>query len=51
VQIGAFFLLRTQDYNQGGNKPFCAEYVGAWLQGGKHKAAADAGSYVARLVR
>jgi Flp pilus assembly protein TadG len=51
VQIGAFFLSRQQDYNQGGNKPFCAEYVGAWLQGGKGKAAAPAGAYVARLIR
>lgn len=51
VQIGAFFLSRAQDYGQGGNKPFCAEYIGAWLQGGKGKAVQPAGAYVARLVR
>jgi hypothetical protein len=51
VQIGAFFLLNSQEYNQGGNKPFCAEYVGAWLQGAKSRAASDAGSFIARLIR
>lgn len=51
VQIGGFFLSRPQEYNQGGNKPFCAEYVGAWLLGGKHKAVDVTGAFVARLVR
>jgi hypothetical protein len=51
VQIGAFLLLPASEYNNGGNKPFCAEYVGAWLQGSSTKAAADAGAYVARLIK
>lgn len=51
VQIGAFFLAKQEEYAHGGNKPFCAEYVGAWLMGSKSKAAGDAGSFVARLIR
>jgi hypothetical protein len=51
VQIGAFLLLRAPEYSNGGNKPFCAEYLGAWLQGSSKKGAADAGAYVARLIK
>lgn len=51
VQIGAFFLLRGADYDQGGNSPWCAEYLGPWVQGAKTKGAADgSGAYVVRLV-
>jgi Flp pilus assembly protein TadG len=51
VQIGAFFLLPESEYDAGGNSPFCAEYVGSWLQGSSNKAAEQAGAYVARLVQ
>lgn len=51
VQIGAFMLLPPSQYGSGGNKPFCAEYLGAWVQGGRHKAAGDAGSYVGKIIR
>jgi hypothetical protein len=51
VQIGAFFLLPASEYPNGGNKAFCAEYVGAWLQGSTRQAAADSGAYVAQLIR
>jgi Flp pilus assembly protein TadG len=51
VQIGAFFLLPTSEYRNGGNFPFCAEYAGSWLQGSWNRAASDSGAYVARLVR
>lgn len=50
-QIGAFFLLRGDDYEQGGNKPWCAEYLGPWVQGSSHKGAGEgAGAYVVRLT-
>ena len=51
VQIGAFLLLPASEYDSGGNKPFCAEYVGAWLQGAKNKGSGESGGWVARLVR
>jgi hypothetical protein len=51
VQIGAFFLLRTGDYPQGGNREWCAQYLGPWVQGAKQKGAAeDSGAWVVRLV-
>jgi hypothetical protein len=51
VQIGAFFLLREQDYIKGGNEPLCAEYLGPWVQGANHKGAGEAGAYVTRLIQ
>jgi hypothetical protein len=51
VQIGAFLLLPASEYANGGNKPFCAEYVGAWVQGSTRKGAAESGAYVATLIR
>ena len=50
VQVGAFFLRRPSDYQNGANNPWCAEYVGAWVQGSNNRGAADSGAYVARLV-
>ncbi len=50
VQIGAFFLLRGSEYPSGGNKPFCAEFVGAYLQGSRYPGAGGPGYYVARLA-
>jgi len=46
-----FFLLHSSEYGSGGNQPFCAEYVGPYVQGSRHKGAGDAGAYVARLVQ
>ncbi|HUS05825.1 MAG TPA: Tad domain-containing protein [Bryobacteraceae bacterium] len=51
VQIAAFLLLPTSEYKNGGSQPWCAEYVGAWVQGSKNKGAGTPGAYVARLTR
>jgi hypothetical protein len=53
VQIGAFYLLNEEVYlaNAGGNKPFCAEYVGAYVQGSSSPGAGGSGYYVVRLVQ
>lgn len=51
VQIGAFFLLPTSEYDAGGNKAFCAEFIGAWVQGSRNRGAGDPGAYVARLIQ
>ncbi|MBI2685022.1 MAG: hypothetical protein HYX27_01805 [Acidobacteria bacterium] len=55
VGIGAFLLVPTGEYGNGGNQAWCAEYLGCWLQGSSHRCAvgggtAAAGAYVARLV-
>jgi hypothetical protein len=54
--IGAFFLVRTADYGNGGNQAWCAEYIGCWLQGSNNACAVGSGSnaggaYVARLIQ
>jgi len=49
--IGLFFLLAPADYPQGDNLPWCAEYVGPWVQGGDHQGAGGPGAYVVRLVQ
>jgi Flp pilus assembly protein TadG len=51
VGFGAFLILPASEYSSGGNKPFCAVYVGPWVQGSKHKGAGSSGAYVARLVQ
>jgi hypothetical protein len=51
VQIGAFFLRPSGTYDKGGNSPWCAEYVGPWVQGSKHKGAGNTGAYVARTIQ
>ncbi len=51
VQIGAFFLLPVSEYDSGGNRPFCAEYVGAWVQGSSHKGVEESGAHVVRLIK
>jgi len=50
VQIGAFFLRPANQYNSGGNNPWCAEYVGSWVQGSRYKGVEATGAYVVRLV-
>lgn len=49
--FGLFFLLAPSEYDAGGNKPFCAEYVGPYVQGSSHKGAGAPGAYVVRLVQ
>jgi len=50
VGFALFFLLREEEYVKGGNHPFCAEYVGPYVQGSRTKGAGQAGAYVVRLV-
>ncbi len=55
VGIGAFMLLPTGQYGNGGGQAWCAEYVGCWLQGSSHRCAVGggsnvAGAYVPRLI-
>lgn len=51
VQFAAFFLHTTGEYGNGGNQTWCAEYVGAWVQGSSHRGAGAPGAYVVRLVQ
>ncbi len=54
VQYAGFFLQTAPKYPSGGNKPFCAEYIGPYLQGtsnGGAGGAADSGLYVGRLFQ
>lgn len=50
--FAAFFLTEPSTYlaANGGNKPFCAEYVGNYVQGSDHNGAGGPGAYVVRLV-
>ncbi len=48
--FAAFFLLLPSEYDAGGNRPFCAEYIGPYLQGSRRKGAGEGGASVARLV-
>lgn len=48
--FAAFFLLVPSEYQKGGNKPFCAEFIGPYVQGGRTGGAAWPGAYVVRLV-
>lgn len=55
VAIGAFMLVPTGEYGNGGGQAWCAEYVGCWLQGSSHRCAVGggsnaAGAYVPRLI-
>lgn len=51
VQIGAFYLRTAGTYENGGNSPWCAEYIGPWLQGSTHKGASEVpGAYVVRIT-
>jgi Flp pilus assembly protein TadG len=50
VGFAAFFLLHPSEYTKGGNQPFCAEYIGAYVQGASHGGAGQPGAYVARLL-
>jgi Flp pilus assembly protein TadG len=48
--FAAFFLLAPSEYGSGGNQPFCAEFIGPYVQGGRAGGAAGPGAYVVRLV-
>lgn len=49
--IGAFFLSPTGEYGNGGNQAWCAEFIGAWVQGTNNRGVEDSGAWVVRLVR
>jgi hypothetical protein len=49
--FGLFFLLEPTEYVQGGNKPFCAEFVGPYVQGSGHQGGGGVGAYVVRLFQ
>ncbi len=53
VQFAAFFLLAEADYAAatGGNRPFCAEYIGPYVQGARNPGGGGPGYYVVRLVQ
>lgn len=51
VGFAAFLLLTADDYLKGGNEPWCAVYLGPWVQGANNHGAGDAGAYVVRLVQ
>jgi Flp pilus assembly protein TadG len=52
VQYGAFFILPSTEYGVGGNQSWCAEYIGAYVQGGDAGGAGgNSGAYVVRLVQ
>lgn len=52
VGIGAFFLMTTGQYGNGGNQSWCAEYIGIWVQGSRKSGAGDGtnGAFVVRLA-
>jgi hypothetical protein len=53
VQIAAFFLSTADEYAsaQGGNMPFCAEYIGSWVKGSTRPGVNETGAYVVKLVK
>lgn len=51
VNIAAFFLRPTGQYGNGGNQSWCAEYIGAWVQGSNTKGVEETGAWVVRLVK
>jgi Flp pilus assembly protein TadG len=53
VGIGAFFLMTTGQYGNGGNQCWCAEYIGIWVQGSRKSGAGDGtnGAFVVRLAQ
>lgn len=53
VQFASFFLLTEADYAAatGGNRPFCAEYIGPYVKGSRNGGAGGPGYYLVRLVQ
>ena len=50
IQMGAFLLLPSAQYGNGGNQSWCAEYLGPYVQGGKRRGAGSDGAYIIKLV-
>lgn len=50
VGIRAFFLSAASEYGVGGGQAWCAEYIGAYVQGSRKPGAGNPGSYAVRLV-
>ena len=50
IGFASFFLLPAAMYDVTGNRPFCAEYIGSYMQGATNPGAGSSGFYVARLV-
>ncbi len=51
VGFALFLLLPASTYDLSGNKPWCVEYVGPYVEGGRRQAGGTAGAYTARLVQ
>lgn len=51
VSIALFFLRPTGNYGNGANQPWCAEYVGAYVEGSNTKGVEDTGAWIVRLVK
>lgn len=51
VSIGLFFLYPAAAYSGNPQKPWCAEYVGAYVEGANNKGVEESGAWVVRLVR
>lgn len=50
LQFAAFFLLPAAEYTDAADRPFCAEYVGPYLQGSRWKGVGEAGYLVAAVL-
>jgi hypothetical protein len=46
-----FLLLTPGEYDHSGNRPFCAEFVGPYVRGSRHRGGGEPGAYVVRLVQ
>jgi Flp pilus assembly protein TadG len=51
VGFALFYLLSPAAYGGPGNQPWCAEYVGPYVQGSRYQAGGAAGAYAVRLVQ
>jgi len=51
VSIAAFFLRPSAEYGSGGGEAWCAEYIGAWVQGSTKTGVGQTGAWVVRLVQ
>jgi hypothetical protein len=51
VEVGAFFLLTADRYLSGHDQPFCAEYLGPYVEGGRRRGVGESGYFQAVLLR
>lgn len=51
--FASMFLLTASEYPAGGNSPFCAEFIGPYVQGSKHRGGSNGtnGAFVVRLIQ